>query len=179
MQYLKLTLCGVLQSYGGPDSGWVEIRNTENHPTASAVAGLIACSLGIKKNTPQYDHLRTLDYRSTADRNAMLLYDYQIVSPKEPGKSTKESTIRRINGTRHALNTAQRPITKVYLQNASFSVLVGSESAEELREIHAAIRNPRWLYFLGRACCTPSREIVPAEFEAKPLDEYEGEYICI
>ena len=179
MQYLHLTLSGVLQSYGGVDSNWVEVRNTEMHPTASTVAGLLACALGIKKGTEAYDWLLTLDYRTSHLPMARILDDYQMVYPKEPKKLSKESKMRKINGAVHSSQTGQRPIHKMYLADAVFHVYVGCEDVSRLREIHAALRNPKWVYYLGRACCTPSREIVPAEFRTCAPEMLSEVYPCI
>lgn len=179
MFYLKLILSAVLQSYGGRDSGWVELRNTEDHPTASAVAGLIACCLGVRPGTPEYRHLLCLKYLSRTEKYNGILEDYQIVTPKEPGKLASESGIRTIDGKTKDPGEGQRPIRKRYLQDSSFCVLVGSEDAEELRRIHAAIRNPEWVYFLGRACCTPSEPVAEKDFRLVTPEEEGGGFVCI
>lgn len=179
MFYLKLFLSAVLQSYGGQDSGWVELRNTENRPTASAVAGLIACCLGVRPGTPEYRRLLCLKYISMTDKNSGILDDYQIVTPKEPGKLSSESEILKLSGGKKGPGEGQRPIHKMYLQDSSFSVFVGSDDIEELRRIHGAFRNPKWVYYIGRACCTPSAPVVEEEFRAVSENDIKGDFICI
>ena len=178
VHYMRLKLRGVLQSYGGPESSWVARRDTGPMPTREAMAGLLACALGVRKGEPAYDRLLSLDYLSTRCSTAQRREDYQIIAPREPGKSTKDSVFR----TAKSGSAEQLPIIKVYLENAAFDVLVGSESLDELSALHYALRHPVWAYYLGRACCTPSSEIVPPVFETKSLPEWQAELeavVCI
>ena len=195
MLYLKLKLQGILQSYGGPESGWVDIRNTLRQPTASAVAGIIACCMGVKPNTPEYRHLLTLDYRTTTNEKATVLEDYQIIGPPRISNPFNKSEPYILGCDAGA--KAQLPITKHYLQDGAkhyvhtetgnkgeqtdkcltFYVLVGSNDTVELQSIHYALRHPVWVPYLGRACCTPSAPLIGGTFDARPLESWEGEFI--
>lgn len=189
MKYLELYLSGVMQSYGTKESPWLN-KYTADIPTRDAVAGLLACAFGISdKDSKDYQDLLSLDMyakkkeskyendRHRADRRYRgggILTDYQIVRPLEPGKTKEESRFLCVDGK----YKAQIPRKKYYLEDQAFSVLLGSEDEEFLEDIHYAIRHPLWCYYLGRACCTPSSEIVPEQFvltEKKPA----GEWRCI
>lgn len=161
MYYLKLTLEGVLQSYGNEENAWRTRRDTQCYPTKSSVIGIIGCSLGLRKEDDDYQKLNNLTYLYKENRRPRILDDYQMVRPKERGKSFEDSRFWSASGGH---NGVQLPTNKEYLMDASFSVYVGSEDLQTLRKIHKALRDPAWVYYLGRACCTPSQPIVEKEF---------------
>lgn len=184
MYYMEITLAGIMQSYGLESGGWVTLRDTMLHPTASTIVGILACSQGIEKDTEEYEGLkRKLNFKTTVLDDVLILEDYQIVSPKEFRKATADSEVFMVNGGKKDAAGSQLPITNRYILDAEFKVLVECENLEELKKIHHYLLHPVWAYYLGKACCTPSKPLVGREFKTTDLDEWEkktkGEYICI
>lgn len=161
MYYLKLTLAGVLQSWGSSDTFWPTFRDTELLPTTTGVTGLICCALGVDKLNPIHDKVSQCQFLCLRNNNLEKLSDYQIVSPREYKQYVKDSRFWTVDGGHGGL---QLPFSKSYLLNSEFTVYLGNDDIEFLRDIYQAFLNPKYNYFLGRACCTPSKPIVEKEF---------------
>lgn len=171
MYYLKLTLAGVLQSWGTSDTFWPTFRDTELIPTTSALIGLISCALGISETDPIHDRVSNCHFFCERIDKTEKLLDYQIVSPREYKYTIKDSKFWTMDGGH---SKPQFIMHKGYLTNSEFIVYVGYEDKEFLHTIYKAFLNPKYSYFLGRACCTPSKPIVDREFTVKSkLDEEE------
>ena len=183
MYYQELTLAGRLQSYAPETGVWPSHRDTLLHPTASALIGIIACSQGIKKGTEECERLkRILNFQTSVLDEVSILEDYQIVTPIEPGKSAKDSEVYMVNGKKKPASKSSYQITNCFIMDAEFSVLVGCENIEELEKMHYYLRHPKWVYYLGKSCCTPSKPLVGAEFKTTDLEEWKEKiknYICI
>lgn len=168
LYFLKLTLAGVLQSYGTDNTKWAEFHDTELLPTQSAIIGLIACALGIHKNDTLYSEINRCNYYCIPAQNVQKLYDFQIVAPREYKKNREDSAFWKTNGSHSG---EQLPIYKAYINsidrasNIEFTVFVGSDNKFLLQTIYNAFQNPKWAYYLGRACCTPSKPIIQNSFE--------------
>gem|GEM_PF-2629714 len=50
-----------------------------------------------------------------------------------------------------------------YLQDASFLVAVTSDEDALLDEVAAALRSPKWVPFLGRKACVPTKPLLEAD----------------
>ena len=171
MYYLKMTLEGVLQSYGNGENVWRLRRDTQIAPTKDAVIGIIGCALGLQMEDTAYKALNDLTYLYIQTHPAMILDDYQVIRPKEPRKSFEDSYFWSPDGSH---NKIQYTTVKEYLTNTSYTVYVGCEDKQSLRQIHRALRDPVWPYYLGRACCTPGRPIAEKEFILYYREELEG-----
>lgn len=181
MKYIKLKLAGVFQSYSSSENIWRTRKDTKPGPTKSAVTGLIACAMGLRKGDKKYTQLEKLDYsyragiEDTNERKNLkkghIMDDYQIIRPKEAGKSFEDSYFWRPDGKHNGI---QLPTYKEYIVDAEFTVYVGSENESLLKKIHAAFTNPVWPVYLGRACCTPSSPIVDKEVELLTEEEIDG-----
>ena len=99
MYYLKMTLEGVLQAYANNENIWRTRRDTQPAPTKSAVMGIIGCSLGLREEDYEYTKLNNLVYLYKQNRKSMTIDDYQMIRPKEQGKSFEESRFWSPNGS--------------------------------------------------------------------------------
>jgi CRISPR system Cascade subunit CasD len=132
---LLIRLAGTHQTWcSGPR---LPIQPTEREPTASGVAGLMACALGRTRSDP-IDDLSRLPMGVRVDREGRDGIDFQtafgghVARPAEP-----------VLSQRH------------YLLDADF--LVGVEGPRrQLEEIEEALRQPFWPLYLGRRACIPS-----------------------
>ncbi|GAA2814986.1 type I-E CRISPR-associated protein Cas5/CasD [Kitasatospora paracochleata] len=140
MSVLALRLAGPLQSWGATSR--FARRTTENAPTKSGVIGLLAAALGIDRTD---DHalaeLAMLRFGVRIDQPGTRLRDYQTAQHFDTGESMPLSE-------------------RFYLADAVFVAAV--EGPAQLAErMHAALRTPAYLPYLGRRSCPPSR---PVEF---------------
>ena len=182
MKYIQMTTAAVLQSSSNGKAGWPLLRDTELHPTRSMLTGLLACCLGIKNETEEYKELgEKLHFLTTTSDNVSILDDYQIMSPKEEGKTTGESDMLAVNGSMKKAGSGKVQFHNRYIQDAKFHVLVGCDDIELLKKLHYHMRHPVWPYYLGKAACTPSEPLIGPEFYADELSVWQEkeEYVCI
>lgn len=147
---LFLRLEGPLQAWGHNEAKFA-IRRVHDAPTKSGIIGLLCSSLG-KTRAEATDFIQsTLQIFKLGvriDRKAVRFWDFQTV-----GALMK---LRNAEG-----KPKDGPILsrKEYLCDASFLVAVQCEPAL-IAEFEKALKNPVWVPFLGRKCCSPSRPIL-------------------
>lgn len=134
MPTLLLRLAAPLQSWGS--SSKFEIRTTEKMPTKSGVVGMLAAALGQRRDA-ELTELNALRFGVRADREGENITDFHMTH------SPKSSYLTY----RH------------YLSDAVF--LAGLEGELDfLKDLSAALQNPRFPLFLGRRSCPPTLPIV-------------------
>lgn len=134
MPCLLLRLAAPLQSWGANSK--FETRTSEKMPTKSGVVGLLAASLGLKRNA-DLSELSALKFGVRADREGETITDFHTAH------SDKSSYITY----RH------------YLCDAVF--LVGLEGEIQLlKKLEYALRSPVFPLFLGRRSCPPTLPVV-------------------
>jgi len=148
MSTLLLRLTSPLQSWGvNSKFDW---RYTERMPSKSAVIGLIASALGIKRNGDINENICDLLFGVRVDNEGMLLKDFHTV--QNPDNKTKKIVTNRY-----------------YLADAVF--LAGLEGdVSLLSEIEQALRFPVFPLFLGRRSCPPEGQVVLGIREKSLLD---------
>lgn len=130
MKTILLKFSGPLQSWGTNSN--FEVRYTDRYPSKSAVIGMIAASLGYRRDEDVLiQELNKLDFAVRTDQNGTLLRDYHIAYKND----SKENT--------YVTN-------RYYLQDAVFVVAIGSSEEDKIKNIEYALRNPRFSLFLGR-----------------------------
>ncbi|MGX2997120.1 type I-E CRISPR-associated protein Cas5/CasD [Streptomyces sp. JNUCC 64] len=137
MSVLLLRLAGPLQSWGSASR--FARRSTENAPTKSGVVGLLAASLGRGRQADPSD-LAALGFGVRVDQPGTRLRDFQ--------------TARHLD-TEKAMPVSER----YYLADAVFVVGLESGNHRFLGELYEAVLTPRFLPFLGRRSCPPSRPL--------------------
>lgn len=146
MATLLLKLLGPMQSWGSHSR--FDYRDTEREPTKSGVLGLIAAALGRDRSEP-IDDLARLRLGVRVDREGSIAVDFQTAQDVIKA-STPRSQWERAREKGRKVGTQDTVVSRrYYLADAAF--LVGLEGGEALlREIEAALRQPRWALFLGR-----------------------------
>ncbi|MEU6310824.1 type I-E CRISPR-associated protein Cas5/CasD [Streptomyces sp. NPDC047014] len=129
---LALRLAGPLQSWGA--SARFTRRTTETAPTKSGVIGLLAAALGRDRGADLTD-LAALRFAVRIDQPGTRLRDFQTAHHADTDK---------------AMPVSQR----FYLADAVFVAAVAGEDAL-IRALHAAVRSPVYLPYLGRRSCPP------------------------
>lgn len=136
MSVLTLQLAGPLQAWGS--SARFSRRTTDSAPTKSGVVGLLAAALGRPRDGDLSD-LAGLRFGVRIDQPGTRIRDFQTAHHDDTGKSMPVSD-------------------RFYLSDAVF--VAGLEGDEDLLvQLHAAVRDPVFLPFLGRRSCPPSRKI--------------------
>lgn len=134
---LTLRLAGPLQSWGA-SSRFAARRTTERAPTKSGVLGLLAAAQGRDRAADLTD-LAALTFAVRLDQPGTRVRDYQTACHGDTGKSMPVSE-------------------RFYLSDAVFVAAVEGDEAL-IDALHAAVRAPVYLPFLGRRSCPPSRPI--------------------
>ena len=149
-ELMMLRLEGALQSWGEA-SAW-DNRGTENFPAKSAIAGLIACAMGLERGDPEILQLQqSITMGIRADRPGQAVCDFHTVQGM-PNILNAAGKGRGKNG-----NTIVSH--RWYLQDASFLVVIETTDIWRQR-IVTALQDPRWPVYLGRKNCVPSRPVL-------------------
>ena len=160
-QYLTFQLYGPLQAYGTVAVG--EIRPSGTMPTRSAVLGILAAALGIRREEEsRLSELR--DGYGVAVREeapGKVLLDYHTI--QTPGARGK----RQLHCRRDELLLTE-PNTilsrREYLMDALFTTCLWQTSDTapySLEELAQALKSPRWALWLGRKSCPPALPFAP------------------
>ena len=130
---LLLKLAGPLQSWG--TSSDFETRHTDLYPSKSAVIGLIAASLGYKRNDKErIQKLNDLDFAVRIDQKGNLLRDYHTAkSYKNNGEVNRTYVTNRY-----------------YIEDGIFSIALGHDNNEIMEEISYGLQNPYFQTYMGR-----------------------------
>ncbi|MFE1957623.1 type I-E CRISPR-associated protein Cas5/CasD [Streptomyces sp. NPDC059479] len=140
MTVLLLRLAGPLQAWGS-DARFTR-RGTENAPTKSGVLGLLAAAEGRTRSADLSD-LAALRYGVRIDQPGTRVRDFHTAHHADTGRSMPLSE-------------------RYYLADAVFVAGVEGEAAL-IRRLHEAMRAPRFLPYLGRRSCPPSRPLLMGE----------------
>ncbi|WP_328965730.1 type I-E CRISPR-associated protein Cas5/CasD [Streptomyces virginiae] len=132
MSVLALRLAGPLQSWGA--SARFARRTTETAPTKSGVIGLLAAALGRDRSADLSD-LAALRFAVRIDQPGTRLRDFQTAH--------------------HADTEKAMPVSdRFYLADAVFVAAVAGDD-DLICTLHAAVRAPVYLPYLGRRSCPP------------------------
>lgn len=181
MNYIKLTLSGVLQYYS--DNNSIALRTTYNSsivPTKSAIIGLIASALGLpRKSEKLTDLYNTLTTKYKVIHNGQIFDDFQTIKPLKSQKNymNKFYTRNQFNTVGGGIRDGQLVKNIQYLQDSEFEVYVGSKNTDLLHNIFDAIRNPEYALYFGKRSCIPNKPIV-TEFKLFSEEELENVYDC-
>jgi CRISPR system Cascade subunit CasD len=149
MATLLLQCVAPLQSWG-TQSEYI-VRETGREPSKSGVIGLLCAALGRERTAPVTD-LAELKMGVRVDQEGKILRDYHTVFE-------------------------QKVVSyRYYLSDAMF--LVGLEGdIGLLKQLHEALKHPRWSLCLGRKSCPPARPPYLAHgLSDKPLLQALKEY---
>lgn len=120
------------------------VRTTGREPSKSGIVGMLCAALGRPRSQP-VDDLAALRMGVRVDQEGHLLRDWHTAGMsgylKASGKVERRNVITS---------------TRYYLMDAAFLVGLESDDRAFLEELHAALKNPRWMLFLGRKSCPPA-----------------------
>lgn len=170
MRFLVFQLQAPLAAWGDVAVG--QYRGSREHPGASALIGLLGAALGIRRDD-EAAHAALRDGYAFAVgtvSSGQLLRDYHTA--QVPGRSDMKWRPHRtrrdeLGLPRHDLNTILS--TRDYRQDAAWAVTVQADPGAPytLDELAQALRQPRFVLYLGRKCCPPSAPLAPVVAEAE------------
>lgn len=175
-QYLSFQLYGVLASWGEQAVG--ESRHSATHPSRSAVLGLLAAALGIRRD--EEDKLTALSeavgFGFKVTHSGLLLKDYHTIQVPPEDKKAKHRYTRRDEVRSGKLGTVLS--SREYRQDTFTLVAAwlnesGSYAIDELQQ---KLLQPVFQLYLGRKSCPLSLPLNPktiaAESFISALDQY-------
>lgn len=133
MKTLLLKFAGPLQAWG--TSSDFETRSTDLYPSKSAVIGLLAASLGYRRQAEQeLKKLNELDFAVRIDQMGNLLRDYHTaMSFKRSGDLLRTYVTNRY-----------------YIEDGIFLVALGHQDIAFMEELEEALQKPYFQTFMGR-----------------------------
>lgn len=167
MRFLVFQLYGPMASWGEPATG--ESRRSATHPTRSAILGLVASALGVRRSAEQeLGALRDgIDVAVKQASGGLLLQDYHTA--QVPGQSRHGRWFTRrdeLAGPKDRLHTVLS--TREYRCDGYWKVALRClESCPwTLETIARALEKPVHQLFLGRKGCPPAAPLAPRVVEA-------------
>ena len=172
MNYLVFQLQAPLSSWGEPAVG--EFRGTAEHPSQSALIGLLGAALGLYRDD-EAAHASLRDgygFAVALLSGGSLLRDYHTaqVPPRSALKGRPHAT------RRHEMAVPKTDLctilsTRDYRQNAASLVAVQVRSngtpPYALADLALALREPKFKLYLGRKACAPAAPLWPQVIEAE------------
>ena len=169
-RYLLFRLYGPMCSWGDVAVG--EVRPSEARPSKSAVLGLLAGALGIRRDREE-EHReldRCLRFAVREDSSGLLLADYHTVQSAK--SSRKGFYLTRGQELADSGQVGTLVTTRQYRMDALYTAcitLAASESPVTLDRLAEALERPVFVPYLGRKACPPALPMQPQIIEADDL----------
>lgn len=132
-----------------------ERRKTDYYPSKSGIIGLLAASLGYRRDEDEkIQKLNDLDFAVRIDQRGSLLRDYHIARKfRDDGKVDRTYVTNRY-----------------YLEDGVFLVALGHEDEDFLKDLVRAIKNPYFQPYLGRRSLPVNYDLLFGTSDKEPLD---------
>lgn len=180
--FLCFRLHGPLASWGDVAVG--ERRPSMPHPSRSAILGLVGAALGVRRDDA--DAWETMDrafgFASRTDAPGELLVDFHTAQgPEEKLLRAAEKLARKEERSWHRPATRRAELdfpratldtllsSRQYRVDALWTVALwisDDRAPWSLAEVSAALRQPRFVPYLGRKSCVVDLPLEPQVFEA-------------
>lgn len=136
MASLLLRIDGCMQSWGTRSR--FQNRDTEREPTFSGIIGICAAAMGIPRDG-DLSVFSGIRMHVRADREGKVAKDFQTAQNVSTADKKKGDMIS----------------DRWHLQDAAFLVCLEGDS-DILQRIQSALKNPKWMLYLGRKSYVPS-----------------------
>ena len=186
MNYLIFQLQATLSSWGETAVG--EYRPTANYPSESALLGLLAAALGIDRGDETiHQSLREhCHFAVGIQATGRLLRDYHTAQvPSKVSLKNRPHHTRRdeLNLPKEDLNTILS--TRDYRQDASCLVAVqlNPNAPYSLEQLAQALKEPKYVLYLGRKTCPPTLPLWPQVIESsnalEAIEKYRAQLVTV
>ncbi|WP_205528138.1 type I-E CRISPR-associated protein Cas5/CasD [Suicoccus acidiformans] len=132
MKTILLKFAGPMQAWGSSSS--FETRDTDTHPTKSAIIGLIGASLGYRRDDELIHKLNELKIAVRVDQPGRRLHDYHTAAKTKANGSFERTYVTN----------------RYYLEDAVFIVAINHPTDAWITEIAEALKHPYFQGYLGR-----------------------------
>lgn len=140
---ILLKFSAPLQAYG--TSSHFETRHTDYYPSKSAVIGMIAGSLGYRRDeTEKIKRLKDINFAVRVDQEGTLLRDYHTAKKYKANGDFERTYVTN----------------RYYLQDAIFVVGISSEDEGLMAEIEEGLKYPYFQNFLGKRSLPPTADYI-------------------
>lgn len=166
--HLLFRLYGALAAWGEVAVG--ERRGTADHPTKSAVLGMVGAALGIDRGSEaEHQALATgLGFAVRTEALGRLEQDYHTTqTSRRRGHATRAEELDPTAGKVSTMLS-----TRAYRSDAAWTVALWSRSPGEgpsLAGIKAKLQEPTFVLYLGRKSCPPALPLHPQLVRADTL----------
>lgn len=170
-EFLVFRLYGPMASWGDIAVG--EQRPTTPHPSKSAVLGLVAAALGIRRHEDE-KHQTLADgygYAVRVDAPGVLLRDYHTTQIPESTTRLRHLASRR-DETRDPHNLYTILSARDYRCDGVYTVCLWrrGDSVVTIEALAEALRKPRLPLYLGRKSCPLALPLQPRCFQAEFME---------
>ena len=180
--YLLFRLYGPLASWGDVAVG--ELRPSHAAPTKSAVFGLIAAALGLRRDDAdaQASLHESYGFAVRVDHAGELLLDYhsietpyaRAIDDEEPPTTRRDElraaaalAQRASDGAGSKTNLSRREYRSDALAAAAIWIVAPKGARWTLEELAAALRSPTFVPYLGRKSCVVALPFAPTRAQAE------------
>ncbi|MCX7113842.1 MAG: type I-E CRISPR-associated protein Cas5/CasD [Proteobacteria bacterium] len=176
-EFLVFRLYGPLAAWGDIAVG--EQRPTTPHPSKSAILGLVAAALGIRRDEEERQQALAggYGYAVRVDASGVLLRDYHTTQIPDSTSRLKHLLTRR-DETRDRQNLYTVLSTRDYRCDGLYTVSLWSigKTAPSLGEAAAALRRPCFPLYLGRKSCPLALPMFPLCLQAETFESAFAQY---
>lgn len=152
MKTIILKFAGTLQSWGTGSS--FETRHTDFHPSKSGVIGMIAASMGYRRDEDEkIQKLNEIDFAVRIDQQGNLVKDYHIAKKYKPNGDFERTYVTN----------------RYYLEDAVFLVAISHENHEFIKSILNAIKKPYFQSYFGRRSLAPNYDFILDFIDQDPI----------
>ncbi|PID49822.1 MAG: type I-E CRISPR-associated protein Cas5/CasD [Proteobacteria bacterium] len=174
--YLVFQLYAPLAAWGEQAVG--QERPSADHPSRSALLGLLAAALGIDRqdNMSQQQLSKSVKFGVKLLTPGLLLRDFHTIQMPPENKKARHRKTRRDELQEDKLGTLLS--FRSYLQNSVAIVAIWLEQVQhyDLPKLQQALERPHYHLYLGRKSCPPAvpmnPELIPASDLKLALDHY-------
>ena len=171
--YLVFHLYGPMAAWGDIAVG--EYRPSFAHPSKSAIIGLLAAALGIRRDEEERQNALSsaCSYAVRVDAMGTLLRDYHTIQVPSSGTGRNRRTFhtRRAELAVTELNTILS--SRDYRCDAVYTVAItlGDESTFSIEEVVDSLRKPVFTLYLGRKSCPLAFPLLPQVISADTVKD--------
>ncbi|MCP3670538.1 MAG: type I-E CRISPR-associated protein Cas5/CasD [Gammaproteobacteria bacterium] len=167
-EYLLFHLYGPMAAWG--DTAVGEFRPSHNHPTRTAVLGLVAAALGIRRH--EEERLQALEQSCLVavrlDATGEVLRDYHTTQVPPEQRKVRHYTRRdELNASKLHTILSQRD----YLTDAAATIALSATDDPPIRlqQMAEALQRPALPLYLGRKSCPLALPLEPRLIKANDL----------
>lgn len=132
MKTILLKFAGPLQSWG--TCSHFETRHTDLYPSKSAVIGMVAASMGYRRDDERIQSLNCLDFAVRIDQSGHLLRDYHTAKKYKSNGDFDRTYVTN----------------RYYIEDAIFVVAIGHENDLLVEDVAKSLQSPYFQPFMGR-----------------------------